>query len=105
MEKPNLSYIKQISGGDESFEKEFITIIKKELPSEIETYHNNIKNQNLQDAAENVHKLKHKISILGYVKGYEFAITYEENLKKGSLEGASKFDELLNDMTQFINLH
>ena len=35
MEKPNLSYIESMSGGDKAFEQKLIDIIKKEFPEEI----------------------------------------------------------------------
>ena len=103
MERPNLSYIEELSAGDLLFRSKLITIVKKELPEEIDIYTENIKKGLLKEAAENVHKLKHKISILGLVKSYHLAIEFEEDLKIGSLSKQQDFEAILSEMTQFIN--
>ncbi|MFT4805592.1 MAG: hypothetical protein ACI9YE_002814, partial [Psychroserpens sp.] len=41
MEKPNLSYIHKMSGGDKAFEQKLITIIKGEFPEEKKVYFEN----------------------------------------------------------------
>ena len=35
MKSPNLNYIRELSGGDQNFEKKIIDIIKKEFPEEM----------------------------------------------------------------------
>ena len=84
MEKPNLSYINELSGGDEAFKNKLITIIKKEFPEEKEVYFKNFKAKNFKASAENVHKLKHKISILGLEKSYKHLLWIMKNNLKGS---------------------
>ena len=83
IETPNLNYLKEISGGDTEFEEKLLRIVKIELPEEINTYKNFLNENNFKQAAELVHKIKHKISILGLEKSYQVAIDYEENLKRG----------------------
>lgn len=102
MEKPNLSYIHKLSGGDEAFEKKLITIIKSEFPEEKRTYFKNIESENLKEASENVHKLKHKISILGLEKCYAQAVNYEENLKDNRSEGEADFKNTLQLITDYL---
>lgn len=102
MEKPNLSYINNMSGGDQAFEEKIITIIKKEFPEEKSVYFANIEAKNFNLTAENVHKLKHKISILGLVKSYDVAVDYENNLIEGSTEGRNEFETILQTMTDFL---
>ncbi|WP_299521089.1 Hpt domain-containing protein [Winogradskyella sp.] len=102
MEQPNLSYIESMSGGDQAFEQKLIDIIQQEFPEEKEIYFNNIAANNFKAAAENVHKLKHKISILGLVKSYETAVTYEHHLIEGSKEGQDDFEAILQNMTDFL---
>ena len=80
MEKPNLTYIQQLSGGDQSFEKSLINIIKEEFPIEKKSYLKNIKANNFKLTAGNVHKIKHKISIFGLEKDYELAVKFENQL-------------------------
>ncbi|MEO1030379.1 MAG: Hpt domain-containing protein [Bacteroidota bacterium] len=102
MEQPNLSYIESMSGGDKAFEQKLIDIIQREFPEEKQVYFNNIAANNFKAAAENVHKLKHKISILGLVKSYEAAVTYEHRLIEGSKEGQDDFEAILQNMTDFL---
>ena len=104
MEQPNLSYIHSMSGGDKAFEEKLIGIIKREFPEERQEYLDNIVAKNYKLAAGNVHKLKHKISILGYEKGYDVAQKFENSLKERTPQKTLqvKFDTLLNDMDDFI---
>ncbi|MDV7186827.1 Hpt domain-containing protein [Lutibacter sp. TH_r2] len=102
-EKPNLNYIQEISGGDKEFENKLLQIVKNELPNEIETYTNFLKQEKFILAAEIVHKIKHKISILGLTKSYQVAIDYEEDLKKNSIKLKNEFEIILTSMIHFIN--
>ncbi len=102
MEQPNLSYIESMSGGDNAFEQKLIGIIQKEFPEEKAIYFNNIAAENFKEAAENVHKLKHKISILGLVKSYEVAVDYENNLIENSIDGKEDFESILQNITDFL---
>lgn len=103
MEQPNFSYINSLSCGDENFKLKLISIVKEELPKEISIYEENINLRNFKEAAENVHKLKHKISILGLETSYELAVNYEENLKLNSVVYKEDFEAILNEMTRFVN--
>ena len=103
MEQPNLTYIDQLSGGDKSFEEKLIAIIKSEFPEEKNIYYKNIDSCNFKEASENVHKLKHKISILGLEKSYEVAVNFENHLKEGSAVGKAEFDAILQLITDFID--
>ncbi|MDN3491249.1 Hpt domain-containing protein [Winogradskyella bathintestinalis] len=102
MEQPNMSYIKSMSGGDEAFEAKLISIIKKEFPEEKTVYYNNINVDNFKQAADNVHKLKHKISILGLEKSYETAVVFENNLIEGSTELQDEFEMILTTITHYL---
>ena len=102
MEKPNLSYIHDMSGGDETFEQKIIGIIKNEFPQEKEIYYNNYNSKNFKLAAENVHKLKHKISILGLEKSYEIAVAFETSLLEGSIELKTEFESILTTITNYL---
>lgn len=91
-----------MSGGDTAFEQKLIDIIKKELPEEIETYYENLTVGNLKMTAENVHKLKHKISILGLGKSYDIAVAFENNLLEGNKNLSKEFESILNTMTNYL---
>ena len=102
MEKPNLSYIHSMSGGDLAFEKKLKDIIKLEFPKEKEIYFSNYTSNNFKQAAENVHKLKHKISILGLSKSYEIAVAFENNLLEGNTNLNKEFESILNSITNYL---
>ncbi|APX99613.1 Hpt domain-containing protein [Lacinutrix venerupis] len=102
MEKPNQSYINSLSGGDSAFKQKLIDVIKKEFPEEKEIYFKNFNAKNFKLAADNVHKLKHKISILGLEKGYDVAVAYENNLIEGSTTLKEEFDAILNNITTYL---
>jgi len=103
MEKPNLNYIKNMSQGDKEFENKLLDIIKKELPEEITTYEKNLFSKKYELAAGNVHKIKHKISILGLMESYKIAEEFENDLLEGSLKLQDDFDQILKTMSDFIN--
>ncbi|MFD0992028.1 Hpt domain-containing protein [Tenacibaculum geojense] len=105
METPNLNYLKEISGGDVEFEQKMLSILKEELPTEVEYYENTIKDSNFEESAQIVHKLKHKISILGMYKAYSFAQDYEKELKTGSAKQHDQFKNVLVTMRDFLAIN
>ncbi|MEL0644076.1 Hpt domain-containing protein [Olleya sp. Ti.3.14] len=102
MEQPNQSYINSLSGGDEAFKQKLIDIIKIEYPEEKQVYFDNFEANNFKLAADNVHKLKHKISILGLEKGYEVAVAYENNLLDGASDLKDQFEAILKSITDYL---
>ncbi|MEL0650181.1 Hpt domain-containing protein [Algibacter sp. TI.3.09] len=102
MEQPNQTYIDSLSGGDEAFKQKLIDIIKKEYPEEKQVYFDNYNANNFKLAADNVHKLKHKISILGLEKSYDVAVAYETNLLEGSIDQKEEFEAILNNITIYL---
>lgn len=103
MEQANSEYIDQLSGDNIEFRKKLTAILKIELPEEVETYREQIQNNNYLLAAESVHKLKHKISILGLNKSYYIAEQFEDNLKDNSTELKSDFDVIIEIMLDFVD--
>ena len=102
MEQPNMSYIQSMSGGDKAFEHKIINIIKRELPEEIATFQYNLKSEEYQKAADNVHKLKHKILILGLEKSYHTAVAFEDNLREGNANLHNEFEAILMTLTNYL---
>ena len=102
MEKPNIAYIEELAGGDESFKTKILDILKEEFPEEKKSYHTNLNSGNFELTADNVHKLKHKISILGLDKSYEIAVAYEDNLREGSKALSSEFESILQTITNYL---
>jgi len=102
LDSPNLSYIKQLADGDAEFEANLIAILKKELPHEKEAFIDSIRKKDYQNSAALVHKIKHKISILGLEKSYEFAIAFEEELKNDNSAQYDAFLRILQNMEDFL---
>ncbi|OXA71992.1 hypothetical protein B0A67_09180 [Flavobacterium aquidurense] len=103
MEHPNLDYIDQLCGDDDTFKQKIISIIKKELPLEVAAYHKSIGDRDYKLAADCVHKLKHKISILSLDKSYEIAHKYEYQLLNFTPESEDEFESILQLMKVFVN--
>tara|TARA_B110000908_G_scaffold172018_1_gene237117 strand:+ start:2144 stop:2461 length:318 start_codon:yes stop_codon:yes gene_type:complete len=102
MEQPNLSYIHSMSGGDKAFEEKIINIIKTEFPLEKEEYYSSYNAKNFKLTAGIIHKLKHKISILGLVKSYETAVAFENNLLEGQTTLNQEFESILINITNYL---
>lgn len=104
MSQPNLSYINKLADGDEEFSKNLIDIIRFEFPKEVNLYLENMRLGNYEQAAKGVHKIKHKISILSFEKGYELADQHEINLINGNNVFEIQFNEVLSSLTNFLKL-
>lgn len=102
MEKPNLRVIKEIAGNDIEFQDSILEIIKNEFPEEVNIFAKNFDENNFLEAANNVHKLKHKIGLLGLEKGLETATVFEKDLKKGNTELYHKFLEILDKIHVYL---
>ncbi|TPN86886.1 Hpt domain-containing protein [Aquimarina algicola] len=101
-ESPNLVYIKELAAGSEEFEQKLIHIIKREFPMEKDQFLTNYNNNAHLKAAENVHKLKHKIGMLGFEKGYQTTIDFENELKENNTSLYSEFMLILESIEQFL---
>lgn len=102
MEFPNLEYINQLAGGDAAIKMKLIHIIKTEFPEEKKEYYRSIEIGLFPRIEENVHRVKHKISILGLTKGYEVANAFEYNLRNLDLKGKEDFEKILIVITEYI---
>ena len=101
-EKPNLLYIKKLAGEDLAFEAKFIAIIKEEFPLEVNEYMRCVIDQQFKETAEIVHKLKHKLNILGLEQAYKLAVQYEEDLHNSETKLDKKFRIILKNIENFI---
>ena len=102
MEKPNLFVIKEIAGDDLDFQQNLLNIIKKEFPEETEDFKKNMASKNYKEASNNVHKIKHKISLLGLTKGFEIATNFEKQLKVNETQLHPKFLEILSKIHVYL---
>lgn len=102
MEQPNLLLIKEISGDDLVFENSILEIIKKEFLEEVNSFQKNFSSQNYAEASNTVHKIKHKIGLLGLNQGLEIATNFENQLKKGNITLHKNFLEILNKIHVYL---
>lgn len=86
METPNLDYIRQISDGDIDFEKTLLSILKLEFPAECKLLNDNFDNNNFDEVALNIHKIKHKLGMLGMHNSVDLASKCEKSIKEGITE-------------------
>jgi HPt (histidine-containing phosphotransfer) domain-containing protein len=104
MEVPNLSFIKEIAGEDVEFQNSILEIIKKEFPEEVNSFTENFALKNYKEATSNVHKIKHKISLLGLETGFEIASEFEKDLKKGNIALHKDFLEILTKIHVYLSV-
>jgi hypothetical protein len=102
MEKPNLEYVEELASGDESLRKRLINVIKNEFFEEKEEYYKSLKNKDYKKIAENVHCIKHKISILSLVKSYKIANEFEHNLREHNLDKVEDFEKILVAISYYL---
>jgi hypothetical protein len=102
-EEPNIEYIIKLVGYDNELKARLIDLLKNEFPEDVETYNKNITLGNYNLAAENVHKLNHKIALLGFEVAYDMAQEYERQLRKGSTENKTQFEIILLKIQIFLN--
>ncbi len=102
MEQPNLEYINQLARGDDSIKNELIDVIKTEFPEEKKDYFESLETGVFKKIEENVHRIKHKISILGLEKSYEIANEFEHNLRELSFDKKEDFDKILTVISDYI---
>lgn len=103
LEQPNLNYINELAGNDVSFRNKLIQTIKRELPEEVATYNACLQDGNFRATAAAVHKLKHKISVMGLERSYTFAETFEAELLVENTQGADAFEKILKCMLDFVD--
>jgi len=102
MDIPNLEYINQLSGEDLEFRSTFIKILQDEFPVEKLEYIENIENGNFEATAQNVHKLKHKMNILGLEQSYKLAVIFEEELRLGNDRLKDDFMTIMNTIENYL---
>lgn len=104
MENPNLEYIEKLARGDNEVKNTLINVIKSEFPNEKKEYFKSIKLKDFKQIEANVHRIKHKFSILGLEKSYKKANEFEINLREHTLDKVNKeyFDNTLLNISEFL---
>jgi hypothetical protein len=104
METPNLIYIEQLARGEESVRKTLIDVIKSEFPDEKKEYFESLKSEDFKKIEDDVHRIKHKFSILGLESSYNNAVAFELNLRENILLKKQKeeFKNTLEVISKFL---
>ncbi len=102
-EIPNSNYLYEIAAGDQKLINKLLNVIKTEFPEEKASFEANFKAKDFDKAAENVHKLKHKINIFGLQDGYEVAKRFEEELRKGTYQSYLDFLAILVEIETYLH--
>ncbi|MFH6602474.1 Hpt domain-containing protein [Maribacter algicola] len=102
-ESPNLAYVVELAGtSDFDFEQKFVASLKHEFSMNLGKYLFHINRGEPRAAAEMVHKLKHKIRVLGMPKASDFAEQHEEKLHIGDTELDEDFKKILKTIDIFL---
>lgn len=101
-EQPNINGINELAAGDESIKNRLVSVLKEEFPEEVSNYETFIKEKKWDLAAECVHKIRHKIAILGFEEGYYLSVKYEKELLQNSQLFQKDFEIILKKITKFI---
>ncbi|MAD97253.1 MAG: histidine kinase [Flavobacteriaceae bacterium] len=103
MEQPNSSYLDAFAKGDEAFKKQLLDILRTELVEDIDLYFENLNKKDYPQAKLYVHRIKHKMGMLGLEKSYALANKYEIGLLESDLNQQQYFESMLPIMTEYLN--
>jgi HPt (histidine-containing phosphotransfer) domain-containing protein len=79
----DLSYLREISGGDASFIKEMLELYVNTTAQEAILFNNLLQNQNYEGISNLAHKMKAPIQMLGANELFNLIRTVENNSKNG----------------------
>ena len=102
-ETPNLSYVVELVGtSDFDFEQKFVALLKQEFVWDLEKYLYHIGKNEPRAAAEVVHKLKYKFSVLGMKRAFDFAEIHKEKLHVNDMDLDADFRRILKTVDIFL---
>jgi HPt (histidine-containing phosphotransfer) domain-containing protein len=102
METPNLNYLDELARGDQDLINQLIEVLKTEFPDEKQDYYSSLESKDYKLIAENVHRIKHKISILGLETAYNLANDYENELRESNLDKKDAFENILVVVSDYL---
>ena len=105
MEKPNLNYIKKIASGDEEFQNKILNIIRKEIIHESQEYKNLLDQKEYKKLGQLIHKIKHKMNILGMESSVQIANQIEYDLRSNNISNLYKIELIIVQIKQFLLNH
>lgn len=102
---PNFNYLTQLANGDTEFFEELKEVMIGELSEERIEYNKMLACGNLKEAASAIHKIKHKVGILGMENGYKEFEAYEHALRGGQKIESPKIEKILNIIFIFLAIN
>ncbi len=76
--------------------------MKDEFPIEKSEYLDSIENHQTEEASQIVHKLKHKMNILGLEESYKTAVIFEEELRLGNMRLKNDFMKIMTTIENYL---
>ena len=98
MSEFDLSYLNEISGGDEEFIKEMIETFLEETPKDLEDIKTHLASENWSELGKTAHKMKSSIKMFGYGSVKDQAFYIEQCGKKNE-----NIDTLPSKTQEFIS--
>ncbi|MGB0430005.1 MAG: Hpt domain-containing protein [Bacteroidia bacterium] len=98
MSELDLTYLNEISGGDEDFIKEMIETFLEETPKDLDQIKIHFDSKDWAEMGKTAHKMKSSIKMFGFESLKNKALFLEQNGKKGE-----KIDEFPNVINTFIS--
>ncbi|WP_075340781.1 histidine kinase [Tenacibaculum agarivorans] len=104
MEKPSLEYLHELARGDHSLIDQLTEVLLAEFPIEREEYYESLKTKDYKLIGQNVHRIKHKIIILGLENAYEIANQFEHDLRDDNLDSdkVEEFEKILGSISDYL---
>lgn len=102
MEKPNLIFFEKLSKGDSEFMSRLIKTLKEDFKEDQIAYVKANQELNFDQMKFYVHRIKHKIGILGLEKSYILVGNYENDLSQENLNLKNDFLEILKTVSSFL---
>ena len=101
-ETPNFLYMDMLAGGDEEFKERFLFFFKEEYLWEVGMYLRHIRRKEFAAAAIMVAKTKYKFSMLGLVRAFDFAKSYELRLNTNDAKMHEEYRRVLKKINRFL---
>lgn len=102
MEAPNLNFFQKLSNGDHQFMMRLTNTLKMEFTNDKNLYLDALDQKDFKKMKFIVHRIKHKVGLLGLTKSYNVVVEYENDLIDEDLKLKDKFLLILNTMTKYL---
>lgn len=102
MESPNLNFFLKLSNEDRQFMMRLTNTLKMEFTNDKNLYFDALAQKDYKKMKFIVHRIKHKVGLLGLTKSYNVVIEFENDLINENLKLKDKFLLILNTMTKYL---